>query len=132
MVSGLLTDCFDRIHAATANLTDRCKKHVHKAQRVVDSVVATIAFYFQLIDICLGNLHLSDNDKHLMHSYLIPGHYLKQVADKEKDVDRKTDILQKSRELLSIVDRHGGPDGKCSDLKMDYPMRPRNRLKLDA
>jgi len=119
MVSGLLTDCFDRIHMATANLTDRCKKHVHKAQRVVDSMVATIAFYFQLIDICLGNLHLSDNDKHLMHSYLIPGHYLKQVADKERDVDRKTDILQKSRELLSIVDRHGGPDGKCSDLKIE-------------
>ncbi|MFZ3044668.1 MAG: DUF6399 domain-containing protein, partial [Desulfatirhabdiaceae bacterium] len=82
-------------------------------------MVATIAFYFQLIDICLGNLHLSDNDKHLMHSYLIPGHYLKQVADKEKDVDRKTDILQKSRELLSIVDRHGGLDGKCSDLKIE-------------
>jgi len=86
-VKGLLTNCFDRIHTATANLTDRCKKHVHDAQRVVDSMVATIAFDFQMIDICRDNLRLSANDKQLMHSYLIPGHYLKLAAEKERDVD---------------------------------------------
>ena len=117
-VMDLLTDCFVRIHTATANLTDRCKKHVDKAQRVVDSMVATIAFYFQMIDICLDNLRLSDNDKHLMHSYLIPGHYLKLAAEKERDVDRKKNILQKARELLSMVDRTGGPDNTCSDCEI--------------
>ena len=40
-VSNLLADCFDRIHTATADLTDRCKKRVNKAQRVVGSMVAT-------------------------------------------------------------------------------------------
>ena len=81
-------------------------------------MVATIAFFFRMIHICLDNLSLSDNDKHLMHSYLIPGYYLKLAAEKERDVDRKKSILQKSRELLSIVDRHGG-DGTCSDGKID-------------
>jgi len=76
-VSGLLADCFDRIHNATADLTDRCKKRVNKAQRVVSSMVATIAFFFQMIDICLDNMHLSDHDRQLMHKYLIPDHYLK-------------------------------------------------------
>jgi len=119
IVSGLLLNCFDRIHTATANLTDRCKNRVHKAQRVVVSMVATIAFYFQMIDIYLGNLHLSDNDKQLMHSYLIPGHYLKLASEKERDVDRKKTLLQKSKELLSIVDSLGGLRDKCSDCKIE-------------
>lgn len=47
-VSDFLADCFDRIHTATVDLTDRCKKRVNKAKRVVDSMVATIAFFFQI------------------------------------------------------------------------------------
>jgi hypothetical protein len=118
-VSSLLTDCFDRINTATINLTERCKNHVHKAQRVTASMVATIAFFFQLIDIYLDNLHISDADKHLMHNYLIPGHYLKLAAEKEKDVKRKRDMIQKATELLSMVDRHGGSEGKCTDSKIE-------------
>lgn len=118
IVSGLLAYCFDRIHTATANLTDRCKKRVQKAQRVVGSMVATIAFYFQMLDIYLDNSHLSDDDKYLMHSYLIPGHYLKQAAEKERNVDRKKDLLQKAKELLSIVDSLGGLHDKYSDCKI--------------
>jgi len=117
-VSGLLTDCFDRIHTATADLTDRCKKRVNKAQRVVGSMVATIAFFFQMIDIYLDNMQLSARDKHLIHNYLIPGHYLKLAASKERDVDRKADILQKAQKLLSIVDSFDGPGGVCSDCKI--------------
>lgn len=116
-VSNLLADCFDRIHTATADLTDRCKKRVNKAQRVVGSMVATIAFFFQLIDIYLDNMQLSDRDKHLMNNYLIPGHYLKLVAKKERDVEQKTLILKKAQELLSIVGAldAGSP---CSDCKI--------------
>jgi hypothetical protein len=118
-VSGLLADCFDRIHNATTDLTDRCKKRVNKAQRVVSSMVATIAFFFQMIDIYLDNMQLSDRDKHLMHNYLIPGHYLKQAARKERDVDRKADILQKAQELLSIVDILDGSGDDSSDCKIE-------------
>lgn len=115
-VSGLLTDCFDRIHTATADLTDRCKKRVNKAQRVVDSMVATITFFFQMIEIYLDNMQLSDRDKHLMHNYLIPGHYLKLAASKERDLERKADILQKAQKLLSIVDSIGGA---CSNYQIE-------------
>jgi len=113
-ISNLLADCFDRIHTATVDLTDQCKKRVNKAQRVVDSMVATIAFFFQLIEISLDNMQLSDRDKHLMYNYLIPGHYLKLSADKERDVDRKTQIFQTAQDLLSIVDTLDPGDG-CSD-----------------
>lgn len=103
----------------TADLTDRCKKRVNKAQRVVGSMVATIAFFFQMIDIYLDNMQLSDRDKHLMHNYLIPGHYLKLAASKQRDVDRKADILQKAQKLLSIVDRLDGPGDEYSDCKIE-------------
>ncbi|MEA2061690.1 MAG: DUF6399 domain-containing protein [Thermodesulfobacteriota bacterium] len=66
-------------------------------------MVATIAFYFQMIEIYLDNMQLSERDKYLMHNYLIPGHYLKLAADKERNVDRKTQILQNAQKLLSIV-----------------------------
>jgi hypothetical protein len=118
-VSDLLADCFDRIHTATADLTDRCKKRVNKAQRVVGSMVATIAFFFQMIDIYLDNMQLSDRDKHLMHNYLIPGHYLKIAASKERDIDRKADILQKAQKLLAIVDSLDGSGDEYSDCKID-------------
>ena len=72
-----------------------------------------------MIDICLDNMHLSDRDKHLMHSYLIPGHYLKIAAEKERDVDRKADILQKAQKLLSIVESLGGLHDVGLDCKIE-------------
>ena len=75
-VSGLLSDCFDEIHKATTDLSDRCKDRVNKAQRVMGDMVATIAFFFKMIDIYLENMQLSDHDRRLMNNYLIPGHYL--------------------------------------------------------
>ena len=104
-VSGLLSDCFDEIHKATTGLSDRCKDRVNKAQRVMDDMVATIAFFFKMIDIYLENMQLSDHDRRLMNNYLIPGHYLKLAASKERDVYRKADFFEKAQELLSIFNR---------------------------
>ena len=87
-------------------LSDRCKDRVNKAQRVVIDMVATIAFYFKMVDIYLDNIQLSARDKSLMYNYLIPGHYLKLAAGKERDLDRKANILKKARELLSIIEDH--------------------------
>ena len=104
-VSELLSDCFDEIHKATTDLSDQCKERVNKAQRVMRDMVATIAFFFKMVDIYLENMQLSDQDKRLMTSYLIPGHYLKLAASKERDVDRKAGLFEKAQELLSIINR---------------------------
>ncbi len=118
-VDSLLADCFDSIHTATANLSDRCKERVNKAQRVVNSMVATIAFFFHMVDVYLENMQLSDRDKNLMHNYLIPGHYLKLAASRHRDVDRKAEILQKAQDLLSIVNCTDGYCDVISDCKME-------------
>jgi transcriptional regulator with XRE-family HTH domain len=46
-VSELLESCFEKINKATTDLSDRCKKRVAKAHRVVKNMVSTIAFFFQ-------------------------------------------------------------------------------------
>lgn len=108
-VSELLESCFDRINEATRDISDRCKKRVKKAYGVVSNMVATIAFFFGMIDLYMDNMGLSKQEKRLIHHYLIPGFYLCQVAQRERDVDRKAIISEKSQELLSIVNNRNGP-----------------------
>jgi len=47
--------------------------------------------------------------RQLMSDYLIAGFYLKQVAGKENDVERKSQISQISQQLLSILTQQDGP-----------------------
>lgn len=108
-VSELLESCFENINEATKDLSDRCKQRVEKAHRVVKNMVATIAFFFRMIDLYMDNMQILDRDRQLMHDYLIPGFYLRQVARKEKDAERKSRISEMSQELLSILTQQYGP-----------------------
>ena len=108
-ISELLESCFENIRSATTGLSEQCKQKVEKAYRVVPDMVATIAFYFIMIDVFMDNMKISPFDKLLMKAYLIPAFYLQQVASKEKDVQRKSDILKISQELLTIINSRDGP-----------------------
>lgn len=88
-VSELLKLRFKNIEDATNDLSDRCKKRVDKAHRVVQNMVATIAFFFNMTEVYMDNLQISDREKQLMHKYLIPGFYLQKVARKKKNTERK-------------------------------------------
>jgi hypothetical protein len=113
-VSKLLQSCFANIKDAIHDLSEGCKQRVDKAHRVVNNMVATIAFFFSMIDLYMDNMHISAHDRELMHDYLIPGFYLKQVAAKEKDAEQKSLISQKARQLLSILTQQDGPFCKYS------------------
>jgi len=108
-VSELLESCFANIKDSIQDLSDRCKQRVDKAHRVVKNMVATIAFFFNMVDLYMDNVQISALDRQLMYDYLIPGFYLKQVAAKEKDAERKLLILQKAQQLLSILTQQDGP-----------------------
>ncbi len=114
-VSEILESCFGKINATITGLSDRCKKRVEKAHRVVKDMVANIAFFFHMINLYMDNLGISERERQLMHDYLIPGFYLQQVARKEKDAIRKDIISEKSRELLSILSDRDGPFADYSD-----------------
>jgi len=108
-VSQHLESCFERIYDAIEGLSDRCKKRVEKAHRVVNKMVFNVVFFFNMIELCMDNMQISGRQRQLMHDYLIPGFYLKRAAGKEKDSERRAQILEKSKELLAILDDQNGP-----------------------
>jgi hypothetical protein len=114
-VSELLESCFENIKEATIYLSDRCKKRVEKAHRVVQNMVSTIAFYFNMIELHMDNIQISDRGRQLMHEYLIPGFYLREVARKEKDTERKNRISEISQGLLSVLTQKDGPLSEYSE-----------------
>ena len=70
--------------------------------------MATLIFYFCMVESCVNDMDLPDDKRNLMHSRLIPGFYLQKAARKEKDPEQKKKIRQKSQELLSVLqDEHG-------------------------
>ncbi len=106
-MSDLLEKCFENIKTGARELSDRCQNRVEKAHRVVKKMVATISFFFQMIELYMDNMDLSDRDRELMHNYLIPGYYLRQAANRERDPDRKAELHQKADELLAILEQDG-------------------------
>jgi hypothetical protein len=113
-VNELLQSCFSDIKEAIEDLSDRCKQRVDKAHRVVKNMVATIAFFFSMVDVYMDNEQISARDRQLLHDYLIPGFYLERVAAKQKNADQKPLILQKARQLLSILTQPDGPFSEYS------------------
>lgn len=114
-VSGLLASCFEKINQATQCLSERPKKRVDKAHRVVVSMVATVTFFFTMINLHMDNMKLSEQERSLMNDYLIPGFYLQYVARKEKDIGQKGAISAKSRELLAGLKNRSGPFAEHSE-----------------
>lgn len=114
-VSSNLEVSFDKIREATDSLADRCKKRVEKAWRVTEKMTATIAFFFCIIESLVEELDLPDKKRQLMHTHLIPGFYLQRVAEREKDLDRKETVRQKSEELLSVLHERNGPLSGCGE-----------------
>jgi len=114
-VSELLESCFDKINEATQGLSDRCKNRIEKAHRVVSNMVATITFFFRMVELYMDNMELSDRERTFMRDYLIPGFYLQEVARREKDARRKADIQAKSQELLALMIEGDGTPADCDD-----------------
>jgi len=108
-VSELLESNFEEIYGVITGLSDRCKKRVEKAHRVVKDMVASIAFFFIMIGQYADEIDVSEHERQILEDYLIPGFYLQNVARKEKDEIRKDSILEKSEELLSILSDLNGP-----------------------
>ena len=108
-VESLLESCFNTIYEATQSLSEKCIKRIDKAHRVLEKMKATITFFFSMVAICLENIDASAEERKLMEEYLIPGYYLEQASQKEKKLERKDQISEKSKELLSIIATRDGP-----------------------
>ncbi len=118
-VAELLESSFGEIDGAIAGLSERCKKRVEKARRVVKDMVANVAFFFLVTSLYMDNAGIT-TERGIMNDRLIPGFYLREAARKEKDEIRKEAVSDKSRELLSILSDPDGPLSGYSDEKIEF------------
>ncbi len=113
-VGEFLEGCFDRIDKAVEGLSDRCKQRVDKAHRVLKKLIANIVFFFHMIEVYMNNMDIGEHEKELMRNYLIPSCYLAQAAEKERDKEKKAHILEKSQQLLDLLNSRDGPILYCT------------------
>jgi hypothetical protein len=114
-VGQLLEESFDQIRQASDSLGDKSKERIEKAWRVTEKMTTTIAFFFGMIESLVNDMNLSHDKRELMHNRYIPGFYLKKISQKEKDLERKQRIRQRSLELLSVLTDKDGPFSICDD-----------------
>jgi len=118
-VAELLESNFKEIDRAIAGLSERCKKRVEKARRVVKDMVANVAFFFLVTSLYMDNMGIT-TERGIMNECLIPGFYLREAARKEKDEIRKEAVSAKSRELLSILSDPDGPLAGYSGEQIEF------------
>lgn len=118
-----LKKSFDQIREVTDLLPERCKDRIEKAWRVTEKMIATLAFYFCMVESLVNDMDLPDDKRDLMLSRLIPGFYLQKVSQKEKDQEQKEMIRQKSQKLLSVLQNRSGPLSESDHSEIDRMTR---------
>ena len=110
-VSSSLADLFSILEqiASQANLSERGLQKIHKAQRVVTHMVATIAFFFLTLRTKVEALGLSPRVEQAVYEHLIPGIYLSLVASKAPEAEQRHLLKKKSEELLAPLRMRDGP-----------------------
>lgn len=94
---------FDTIEqkASAANLRETALDKIKKAKRVCAGLVATMAFYWMMLDQLIESLSLSFKHEQLLRETLIPAHYLMIASKKAKTAELRHQIKEKSEELFS-------------------------------
>jgi len=87
--------------ADSAGLSERCLKKIDKARRVVDDMVATIAFVHTEIAVRLAGLDISATERAEVATRLVPGLYLERVAGRAKHAEDRRAHLATAKSLLA-------------------------------
>ena len=95
--------------AMEAHLSERCFNKIHKAQRVVTDMLATIAFFFLLVRTHVEALGLPPDIEQAMSTQLIPAIYLDLVANKTADAEQRAALRFTSDQLLAPLHAPDSP-----------------------
>mgnify|MGYP001618428390 FL=1 len=104
-----LTGCFKQIDPAIEFLSERAKRHVNKARKLIDKMVGTLAFFFLSIQQMVLDTHASEEMKQELLNLWIPALYLKRIAPLQKDTQQKESLIKKAEALLEKLYRRDGP-----------------------
>lgn len=117
-VAQRLRACWDQLTqlADAADLPERCRQQLRKAQRVSHSLLATITFFFMTITAKVDALNLAPEIETALYRYLIPAIYLDRVADKTADTKYRQQLRSRVATLLAPLH---APDSPLAPLSTD-------------
>jgi len=109
-VSRRLSGHFDRLDeiAEQAGLSESARGRLAKARRVLDAMIATIAFFWTTVAQRLASRNLPPDVSAWLREQLIPGVYLKTVAAKASTAAQREQMRARAEEVLA---RARSPDG---------------------
>ena len=89
--------------AKEMELRESAQKKIAKAKRVVTQMVATVAFYWLLVNAKIEALGLTEDVEKVVFENLLPAYYLFTTAKKKKDINQRQQLKEKAEELLALV-----------------------------
>jgi hypothetical protein len=95
--------------ASAANLSERCLKKIQKAKKLMTEMVATLVFFLRTIQAKVTALAVPPDIERAIYEALIPAIYLRLVAAKTTDVERRERLWQTAEDLLTSVRARHGP-----------------------
>jgi hypothetical protein len=109
-VARRLSGHFDRLQeiAAEAGLSDSARARLAKARRVLDAMIATIAFFWTAVARRLASRDLSAEVSTWLREQLLAGFYLKMAAAKARTAAERERLRARAEEVLA---RARSPDG---------------------
>jgi hypothetical protein len=90
-------------NASAAQLRQSAIDKIKKAKRVCSGLVATIAFFWMMVNQFLESLSLSQEIEQIVRDTLIPAHYLMIAGKKFKTAEQRQCIYQKAEALLATL-----------------------------
>jgi Family of unknown function (DUF6399) len=100
-------------NAEAAQLKPSAIDKIKKAKRVVTGLVATIAFFWMVVNQFLESLSLSEEIKAVVEDILIPAHYLMIAGKKSKTAEQRKCIQARAEQLLFQL--HGNAVWEVTD-----------------
>jgi hypothetical protein len=95
--------------ATEAQLPAYSLDRIKKAKRVVVEMVATIAFFFLVVQAKMEALELTPEVEQAVYHHLIPGIYLHLVAEKAQEAEQRHTLRKHSETVLAPVLNPAGP-----------------------
>lgn len=89
--------------AQDAGLCAISSKRIEKARNLLPQMVATIAFFFQMVVNFVQEQSLSLELEEIIYQNLIPAYYLKEVSKKSKSAQQKKSLLDTSQNLMHLA-----------------------------
>lgn len=102
-VHSRLETTFSKIYEATSSLSNRAKKHIDKAHRVIEQMKATIAFFFLTIEAQVKQAEVSPEMEQMMLEHWIPALYFQSIALKQRDAQSRQKFEEISQSHLEVL-----------------------------